>query len=111
MARTQESNIIKIDELVSALEPVIRRVVREELTRFLHNKGSVFNLTPDMPLYEDMEEISERKIKGQKSSYTRMSPLEKMIPGQKICGNLLPSSEKGQKTTLKKRSMLLWKRL
>ena len=65
MAQTQESDTISINKLAVALEPAIRRVVREELTRLLKENAGIFNLTPDMPLYEDMEEISQRKARGQ----------------------------------------------
>lgn len=65
MAQTQESDTININKLAGALEPVIRRVVREELTRLLRENAGIFDLTPDMPLYKDMEEISQRKAKGQ----------------------------------------------
>jgi hypothetical protein len=60
MAQSQEDRI-NVDKLANALEPVIRRVVREELTRLLSEPAGVFTLTPNMPLYEDMEEISRRK--------------------------------------------------
>ena len=62
MAQTQ-GNRINMDKLADALEPVIRRVVREELTRLLSENAGIFNLTQNMPLYEDMEEISQRKAK------------------------------------------------
>ena len=65
MAQTQESDTININKRAGALEPVIRRVVREELTRLLRENAGIFNLTPDMPLYEDMEEISQRNAQGQ----------------------------------------------
>ena len=65
MAQTQESDTININKLAGALEPVIRRVVREELTRLLRENAGIFNLTPDMPLYEDMVEISQRNAQGQ----------------------------------------------
>ena len=64
MAQTQKSDTISIDKLAGALEPVIRRVVREELTRLLKKNAGIFNLTPDMPLYEDMAQISQRKAQG-----------------------------------------------
>jgi hypothetical protein len=63
MAQAQE-NMINIDNLADALEPVIRRVVREELTRLLRENAGIFDLTPKMPLYEDMEEIGQRKAQG-----------------------------------------------
>jgi len=45
---------------MSILEALIRRVVREELVAIRH-KSDDFYLEPDSPLYEDMEEILERK--------------------------------------------------
>ncbi len=65
MTQTQETNSISAKNLASTLEPLIRRIVREELTRFLETRADVFQLTPDMPLYEDMEEISQRKAQDQ----------------------------------------------
>ncbi len=59
MTQTQETDSISVKNLTGILEPLIRRIVREELTRLL--KTDVFQLTPDMPLYEDMKEISGRK--------------------------------------------------
>ena len=64
MTQTQKSDTINIDKLAEALEPVIRRVVREELTRLLKKNTAIFNLTQDMPLYEDMVEISQHKAQG-----------------------------------------------
>ncbi len=61
MPQTQN---IDIKDLVATLEPMIRRVVREELHRILKEERGVFQLTPDMPLYEDMEEIARRKASG-----------------------------------------------
>ena len=65
MTQTQESNIISAKELAGTLEPIIRRIVREELRRFLKKETDIFQLTPEMPLYEDMEEISQRKAQDQ----------------------------------------------
>jgi hypothetical protein len=62
MPQTQN---IDMKDLAATLEPMIRRVVREELHRILKEEGGVFQLTPDMPLYEDMEEIARRKAHGQ----------------------------------------------
>jgi hypothetical protein len=52
---------INTKELANTLEPMIRRVVREELLRVLKEDRNVFYLTPEMPLYEDMKDISQRK--------------------------------------------------
>ncbi|TGO02047.1 hypothetical protein PN36_31295 [Candidatus Thiomargarita nelsonii] len=47
-----------VDELLNALEPLIRRVVREELTEIVV-KNNTFYIEPNSPL--DMEEIIQRK--------------------------------------------------
>lgn len=57
---TQTENI-NTKDLASTLEPMIRRIVREELLNVLKKNPDIFQLTPDMPLYEDMEDISQRK--------------------------------------------------
>ena len=56
---------INEEKLASSLEPMIRRVIREELLKLLKKDADIFQLTPDMPLYDDMAEISHRKAKGQ----------------------------------------------
>ena len=56
---------INTKELADTLEPMIRRVVREELLRVLKEDRDIFQLTPEMPLYEDMEDISQRKAQEQ----------------------------------------------
>ena len=54
---------INVPDLLSALEPFIRRVVREELAAAKSNPDT-FQLEPGSPLYEDMEEILQRKAQG-----------------------------------------------
>lgn len=49
------------DELQHLLEPLIRRVIREELLRLAKQQSDVFFLYPKMPIYEDMEDIAQRK--------------------------------------------------
>jgi hypothetical protein len=59
---TQSKEIkMGVDELLTVLEPLIRRIVREELTRVVEESPHVFYLEPDMPLYEDLEDILQRK--------------------------------------------------
>ena len=58
MSQTENINT---KSLADTLEPMIRRVVREELLRVLKEDRNIFHLTPEMPLYEDMEDISQRK--------------------------------------------------
>ena len=56
---------INTKKLANTLEPMIRRVIREELLRVLKKDADIFQLTPEMPLYEDMQEISQRKAQNQ----------------------------------------------
>jgi hypothetical protein len=56
-------NITK-KELASALEPMIRRIVREELLKVLKKNTGIYQLAPEMPLYKDMEEITRRKTQN-----------------------------------------------
>ena len=56
---------IDVKELANTLEPMIRRIVREELINVLRKDAGIFHLTPEMPLYEDMEEIRQRKAQDQ----------------------------------------------
>ncbi len=58
----QKTNInMTMEELLNALEPLIRRVVREELTEIVQHLPGVFYLTKDSPLYQDMQDILIRK--------------------------------------------------
>ncbi|MBN1907308.1 MAG: hypothetical protein JW927_19680 [Deltaproteobacteria bacterium] len=58
MSQTEKINS---KDLANTLEPMIRRVVREELLKVLKKNSDIFQLTPDMPIYDDMEDISQRK--------------------------------------------------
>ena len=62
---------IDIKELANTLEPMIRRIVREELINVLRKDAGIFHLTPEMPLYEDMEEIKQRKEQDQIELHSR----------------------------------------
>ena len=55
----------RIEEIGQILEPLIRRIIREELSRIIKAAPGTFYLDPDMPLYKDMEEILDKKTKGQ----------------------------------------------
>jgi hypothetical protein len=61
---------ISVDELVDVLEPLIRRVVREELAQLVEKEPDFFYLPEDSPLYQDMKEILERREKGQIKLYS-----------------------------------------
>ena len=56
VTETQEATITLT---VEQLEEIIRKVVREELIEFATQ--DLFNLDKTSPLYEDMEDILERK--------------------------------------------------
>jgi len=55
---------------VQQLEEIIRKVVREELMEFVTQEQIIFNLNKESPLYEDMEDILERKKSGQLKFHT-----------------------------------------
>ena len=40
-----------MEELAKVLEPLIRRIIREELTRMVKKEPDMFSLDPEMPLY------------------------------------------------------------
>jgi hypothetical protein len=65
MSTVAENNLtVPIDEMIDRLEPLLRRVVREELEREIEEKGNIFHPKPEMPLYQDMEEILQRQKEG-----------------------------------------------
>ena len=49
---------------VQELEDIIRRVVRDELAQILVKEPSMFYVDPNSPLYEDMQDILHRRVKG-----------------------------------------------
>jgi hypothetical protein len=65
-----QNGIINLDDLERILDPLIRRAVREELARLISQRGDVFALTSDSPLYEDMQEILARQAQGQLKLYS-----------------------------------------
>lgn len=54
----------RIEEIGHILEPLIRKIIREELAKIIKAAPGTFYLDPDMPLYKDMEETLQRKTKG-----------------------------------------------
>jgi hypothetical protein len=62
--QTRQTVVIDPADLSNLLEPLIRRVVREELARVVTAQPKIFHLKPDSPLYQDMEEILRRKKQG-----------------------------------------------
>jgi len=61
---------VSVEELIRILEPLVRRVVREELAEFANRQPDVLHLEPGTLLYEDMEEILRRKQQGKIRLYT-----------------------------------------
>lgn len=67
---TEPQATINIENLAKFLEPLIRRIIREELSNVVKNDPGFFYLNPEMPIYKDMEEIQERNTNGQIKLYT-----------------------------------------
>ena len=67
ISATQEAIVI---QSIQQLEEIIRKVVREELMEFVTQEQGIFNLDKESPLYEDMEDILERKKSGQLKFHT-----------------------------------------
>jgi uncharacterized membrane protein YfbV (UPF0208 family) len=49
------------EELLKVLEPLVRRVVREELTEILQQFTKTVYILQESPLYRDMQDILVRK--------------------------------------------------
>ena len=60
----------KITLSVQQLEDIVRKVVREELVEFAAQELGIFHLDKESPLYEDMENILERKKSKQLKFHT-----------------------------------------
>ena len=56
------------NELTKILEALVRKVVREELANFARENGIIY-LSPDSPLYEDMEKILQRRLNEEPKLY------------------------------------------
>jgi len=59
-----QQNPIQIEEITKILEPMIRRVIREELLRIAKAEPGIFYLDPETPIYKDMETLLQQKTKG-----------------------------------------------
>jgi len=68
---------INADELIQLLEPLMRRIVREELAEFIANEPDVLHLEPGSPLYEDMVTLRHQAKVGQ----------VKLLSYQEVFGN------------------------
>lgn len=61
MTNTSQQRTMTVEDVQRVLEPLLRRIIREEVMRLSQEFPQTFYLTPDMPLYEDMEDIAHRK--------------------------------------------------
>ncbi len=52
---------VSVKEIAQILEPLIRRVVRQELARIVENRPDIFILDPEMPIYQDMKKLKDKK--------------------------------------------------
>ena len=69
------------NELTKILEVLVRKVVREELANFARENGMIY-LSPDSPLYEDMEKILQRRLNEEPKLYDRAEVWgDKPVPG------------------------------
>ena len=68
--QTSQAEAIDYQQLASLLEPLIRKVVREELAQVAVKRPDVFYLKPDSPLREDLVEILDRHQKGTTKLYS-----------------------------------------
>lgn len=60
----------RYNEISKMLEPLIRRIIRKELERFTQENVPIFKMNPEMPIYKDMEDISQRKARKQIELYS-----------------------------------------
>jgi hypothetical protein len=61
---------INPQELTGFLEPLIRKVVREELAQIVIRRPDVFYLKADSPLRDDLIDILNRKEQGEIRLYS-----------------------------------------
>jgi len=55
---------VSASDLSNLLEPLIRKIVREELARVVTQQAKVFHLKSGSLFYQDMAEILRRKNQG-----------------------------------------------
>jgi hypothetical protein len=59
--------VVNLDKL----ERVVRKVVRQELSRLVHKRKGESGIEVGSPLYEDLLEITRRKKQGRVKLYPR----------------------------------------
>jgi len=62
--KMQAVNTLTLDEFIKALEPVVRRIIREELDLVATRQDNIVHLAPNSDLHRDMLELKERKKNG-----------------------------------------------
>ncbi|OQY49963.1 MAG: hypothetical protein DRR08_33715 [Candidatus Parabeggiatoa sp. nov. 2] len=68
MPHSSQQIVFNVDDLLTTLEPLIRRIIREELADFAHL--NTFYLEPNTPLYNDMQDIEKRALLGKVKLYS-----------------------------------------
>ncbi len=56
---------IPIKDVAQILEPLIRRIVRQELARVIEKHPDIFALNPEMPIYQDMEHLKKKQLENE----------------------------------------------
>lgn len=64
MNQPYPNQTLDLRALAELLEPLIRRVVREELQHFAVEHPDTLYLAPDSPLYADLLDIANRREQG-----------------------------------------------
>jgi hypothetical protein len=68
----QHKSAINAEEISCILEPLIRRIIREELERMAQKEEKMFFLKQNTPLYDDLLEINSRKMEGKNKFYSHV---------------------------------------
>jgi hypothetical protein len=55
---------VPVKDIALILEPLIRRVIRQELARIVDKHPDVFILDPEMPIYHDMKKLKNKKLQN-----------------------------------------------
>ncbi len=63
--QSAQAQTINSQDLAGLLEPLIRRIAREELTHVVVKRPDVFYLPEDSPLRDDLVDLMNRKLHGE----------------------------------------------
>lgn len=61
---TRADQALSIQDFINALEPVIRRIVREELNVIAERHTGIFQIAPESPLHAELTELKARNERG-----------------------------------------------